>query len=50
MNLSLQGNKINTKSDYNRIYLYDNIKFVAIFLVVIGHAIDFLTQERAEVS
>ncbi len=46
MNLSLQGNKINTKSDYNRIYLYDNIKFVAIFLVVIGHAIDFLTQER----
>lgn len=28
----------------NRIYLYDNIKFIAILLVVIGHAIDFLTR------
>lgn len=28
----------------NRIYLYDNVKFLAITLVVIGHAIDFLTK------
>ena len=27
-----------------RIYLYDNIKCLAIFLVVIGHAINFLTD------
>ncbi len=28
----------------SRIYLYDNIKFIAILLVVIGHAIDFLAR------
>lgn len=28
----------------NRIYLFDNIKFLAIVLVVIGHAINFLTE------
>lgn len=28
----------------NRIYLFDNIKFFAILLVVIGHAINFLTS------
>lgn len=28
----------------NRIYLFDNIKFLAILLVVIGHAINFLTE------
>ena len=27
-----------------RIYLYDNVKCLAIFLVVIGHAINFLTD------
>lgn len=37
-------NKINRASSY-RIYLFDNIKFVAILLVVIGHAIDFLTVQ-----
>lgn len=28
----------------NRIYLFDNLKFLAIVLVVIGHAINFLTE------
>lgn len=30
----------------NRIYLFDNIKFLAIVLVVIGHAINFLTSSK----
>lgn len=30
----------------NRIYLYDNIKLLAILLVVIGHAINFLTDDK----
>lgn len=33
----------NEAQDKKRIYLYDNIKFLAILLVVIGHSINFLT-------
>lgn len=35
----------NSENKAGRIYLYDNIKFLAILLVVIGHAINFLTEE-----
>lgn len=34
----------NTENKIGRIYLFDNIKFLAILLVVIGHAINFLTE------
>lgn len=34
----------NTENKISRIYLFDNIKFLAILLVVIGHAINFLTE------
>lgn len=34
----------NTDNKIGRIYLFDNIKFLAILLVVIGHAINFLTE------
>ena len=34
----------NTENKTGRIYLFDNIKFLAILLVVIGHAINFLTE------
>lgn len=34
----------NSENKAGRIYLYDNIKFLAILLVVIGHAINFLTD------
>lgn len=34
----------NSENKAGRIYLYDNIKFLAILLVVIGHAINFLTE------
>lgn len=34
----------NAENKPSRIYLYDNIKFLAILLVVIGHAINFLTD------
>ena len=34
----------NTDNKNGRIYLFDNIKFLAILLVVIGHAINFLTE------
>ncbi len=37
--------KTNQSPDKNRIYLYDNLKFFAILLVVIGHALDFLTSK-----
>lgn len=37
-------NKTLTAKSSSRIYLYDNIKFIAILLVVIGHAIDFLAR------
>ena len=43
MSSEQQGQKIITGSK-NRIFLYDNIKFIAIILVVIGHAIDFLAR------
>ena len=33
----------NAENKVGRIYLFDNIKFLAILLVVIGHAINFLT-------
>lgn len=34
----------NAENKTGRIYLFDNIKFLAILLVVIGHAINFLTE------
>ena len=34
----------NSENKAGRIYLFDNIKFLAILLVVIGHAINFLTE------
>lgn len=34
----------NAENRTDRIYLFDNIKLLAILLVVIGHAIDFLTK------
>ena len=34
----------NSENKAGRIYLYDNIKFLAILLVVIGHAINFMTE------
>ena len=34
----------NLENKAGRIYLYDNIKFLAILLVVIGHAINFMTE------
>lgn len=34
----------NAENKASRIYLFDNIKFLAILLVVIGHAINFLTE------
>ena len=34
----------NTENKIGRIYLFDNIKFLAILLVVIGHAINFMTE------
>lgn len=34
----------NAENKPSRIYLFDNIKFLAILLVVIGHAINFLTE------
>lgn len=38
------NSRANTLSK-ERIYVFDNIKFLAILLVVIGHAIDFLARE-----
>lgn len=41
-----QATSLNSKNDScGRIYLYDNVKFLAIILVVVGHAIDFLTRQ-----
>lgn len=34
------------KINDNRIYLFDNIKFLAIMLVVVGHAINILTEGK----
>ena len=34
----------NAENKTGRIYLFDNIKFLAILLVVIGHAINFMTE------
>ena len=34
----------NAENKTGRIYLFGNIKFLAILLVVIGHAINFLTE------
>lgn len=39
------NNVIIEKHSSERIYLYDNIKFFTILLVVIGHAIDFITDQ-----
>lgn len=36
--------KLEKHTEKQRIYLYDNIKWLAIILVVIGHAIDFLAR------
>ena len=44
----MRGNKKmndNIATKTNRIYLFDNIKFLAILLVVVGHTIGFLTKE-----
>lgn len=44
--MTVTANNTNVKRLTNeRIYLFDNIKFLAILLVVIGHAINFLTSE-----
>lgn len=40
----MSGNKLSQHTQKQRIYLYDNVKWLAIVLVVIGHAIDFLAR------
>ena len=40
----MSGNKLPQHTQKQRIYLFDNVKWLAIVLVVIGHAIDFLAR------
>lgn len=45
--MTLSANNLRDRAaDSNRIYLFDNIKLLAIMLVVIGHAIGFLTEGK----
>lgn len=43
--MALSDNSKSKTLQRERIYMFDNIKFLAILLVVIGHAIDFLTRQ-----
>lgn len=42
----MSENKLSQHTEKQRIYLFDNVKWIAIILVVIGHAIDFLARSN----